>query len=328
LMIASRLLRYVLAGVLLVLGLFCGASDANAQSSNAVRIVVPYGPGSPPDVVTRLVAGELAQSTRWRVTVENRPGALATIGMGDVLKQPADGRTLILLDIAMTAAPAVFPHLGLRVENDFAPVIKISKDCSVLVVNPSVPARSVAELVAVIKSQPDKFTFSSGSFGTPAHLIGEMFKLQTGVRATHVPYQGSQQRLVDLIAGTNQVDFLSTSLAVDLVATGKRRALAVTAPTRIAALKDVPTVVEQGFPELVVEGWFGLAVRSGTAAEVITRLNEAVNAILARPKIHNALAKLGGEPAGGSAAEFETFVKAQVAHWGKVVRESGITTPR
>jgi tripartite-type tricarboxylate transporter receptor subunit TctC len=248
--------------------------------------------------------------------------------MGDVLKQPADGRTLILLDIAMTAAPAVFPHLGLRVENDFAPVIKISRECNVLVVNPSVPARSVAELVAVLKSQPDRLTFSSGPFGTPAHLIGEMFKLQTGVRATHVPYQGAQQRLMDLIAGTNQIDFLSTSLAVDLVATGKLRALAVTAPMRVAALKNVPTVVEQGFPELVVEGWFGLAVRSGTASDVITRLNQAANTVLAKQKIHDAFAKLGAEPVGGTPAEFETFVRSQVAYWGKVVRESGITMPR
>ena len=327
-MITSRLQRHLLPCLLLVLGVVGSVSDVNAQSANAIRIVVPYGPGSPPDVVSRIIASELAESAGWRITVENRPGALATIAMGDVLKQPTDGRTVILLDIAMAAAPAVFPHLGLRVENDFAPVIQISRECNVLVVNPSVPARSVAELVAVLKSQPDRFTFSSGPFGTPAHLIGEMFKLQTGVRATHVPYQGAQQRLIDLIAGTNQVDFLSTSLAVDLIATGKLRALAVTAPTRVAALKDVPTVVEQGFPEIVVEGWFGLAVRSGTAAEAITRLNKAVNTVLAKQRIHDALAKLGGEPVGGSSAEFETLVKAQVAHWGRVVRESGITMPR
>jgi tripartite-type tricarboxylate transporter receptor subunit TctC len=248
--------------------------------------------------------------------------------MGDVLKQPADGHTVILLDIPMTAAPALFPNLKLRVETDFTPVVQISKECNVLVVTPSVPARSVADLVAVLKSQPDKFTFSSGSFGTPAHLIGEMFKLQTGVRATHVPYQGAQQRLMDLMSGINQVDFLATSLAVDLIATEKLRALAVTAPRRVAALKDVPTVVEQGFPDLVVEGWFGLAVKSGTAPDVITRLNEAVNTVLAKQRIRDALAKLGAEPVGGTPAEFEILVKSQVAYWGKVVRDSGLTMPR
>jgi tripartite-type tricarboxylate transporter receptor subunit TctC len=327
-MMTSLLLRHFLPSLLLALSVFGAMPAASAQPSNAIRIVVPYGPGSPPDVVSRLIAGELAESASWRVTVENRPGALATIAMGDVLKQPADGRTVILLDIPMTAAPALFPNLKLRVETDFTPVIKISKEYNVLVVNPSVPARSVAELVAILKSQPDKFTFSSGPFGTPAHLIGEMFKLQTGMRVTHVPYQGAQQRMMDLIAGTNQVDFLATSLAVDLIATGKLRALAVTAPTRVAALKDVPTVVEQGYPSLAVEAWFGLAVKSGTAPDLITRLNEAVNTVLAKQKIRDALAKLGGEPAGGTSAEFETFIKAQVAHWEKVVGDAGLTMPR
>jgi tripartite-type tricarboxylate transporter receptor subunit TctC len=315
----------VLLSALAVLGT---GSVAQAQSPNAVRIVVPYGPGSPPDVASRLIANELAESNGWRVLVENRPGALATIAMGDVLKQPADGRTLILIDIPMTATPALFPNLRLHVDVDFTPVVRISREYNVLVVNPSVAAHSVGDLVSLLKKEPDKLTFSSGPFGTPAHLIGEMFKLRTGVRATHVPYVGAQQRLVDLLAGTNQFDFLATSLAADLVATGKLRALAVTASRRIALLKDVPTVVEQGFPELVVEGWFGLAVRSGTPKEVITRLNEAVNAILAKPRIDDALAKLGAEPVGGASEEFERFVKSQVAYWGKVVRDSGLAAPR
>jgi tripartite-type tricarboxylate transporter receptor subunit TctC len=133
---------------------------------------------------------------------------------------------------------------------------------------------------------------------------------------------------MDLMSGINQVDFLATSLAVDLIATEKLRALAVTAPRRVAALKDVPTVVEQGFPDLVVEGWFGLAVKSGTAPDVITRLNEAVNTVLAKQRIRDALAKLGAEPVGGTPAEFEILVKSQVAYWGKVVRDSGLTLPR
>src|SRR5262245_39409293 len=127
-MITSRLQRHLLPCLLFVLGVVGSVSDVNAQSANAIRIVVPYGPGSPPDVVSRIIASELAESAGWRITVENRPGALATIAMGDVLKQPADGRTVILLDIAMAAAPAVFPHLGLRVENDFAPIIQISRE--------------------------------------------------------------------------------------------------------------------------------------------------------------------------------------------------------
>jgi len=323
-----RVLGRVSPSLLLALSVLGAASGAHAQSANATRIVVPYGAGSPPDVVTRIIANDLAESGGWRVIVENRPGALATIAMSDVLKQPADGRTPMLIDIPVTAAPALLPNVKLRVDTDFAPVVKISRDYNVLVVHPSVAARSVGELVGILKAEPDKYTFSSGPFGTPAHLIAEMFKLQTGVRATHVPYQGAQQRLVDLIAGTNKFDFLATSLAVDLVATGKLRALAVTAPKRVAALKDVPTVGEQGFAGLAVESWFGLAVKSGTPPDAVARLNESVNTALARPKVHDALSKLGGEPAGGTSAEFDIFVKAEVAHWGKVVRESGITMPR
>jgi tripartite-type tricarboxylate transporter receptor subunit TctC len=315
-------------GLLLALSLLGAVSGAHAQPANAIRIVVPSGAGSPPDVIARIIANDLAESGNWRAIVENRPGALASIAMGEVFKQPADGRTPMLIDIPVTAAPALLPNVKLRIDTDFAPIVKISKDYNVLVVHPSVAARSVAELAGILRSEPDKFSFSSGPFGTPAHLIAEMFKLQTGVHATHVPYVGSNQRLMDLIAGINQFDFLSTSLAVDLIATGKLRALAVTAPKRVAALKDVPTVGEQGFPDLAVESWFGLAVKSGTPPDAIARLNEAVNKALAKQTVHDALGKLGGEPAGGTSAEFEMFVKAQVAHWGKVVRESGITMQR
>jgi tripartite-type tricarboxylate transporter receptor subunit TctC len=329
-MISGRMLRHLSQGLTLSLSLAAAAGGAIAQSiaPNAVRIVVPYGPGTPPDVTTRVIAAELSESDGWRATVDNRPGALATIAMSDVLKQPADGRTVIAMDIAMAAAPALFPNLGLRVETDFSPVIKLSKGYNVLVVNPSVPARSIAELVSVLKSQPGKLNFSSGQFGTPAHLIGEMFKLQTGVRATHIPYQGAQQRLMDLVGGITQFDFLATSLAVDLIAAGKLRAIAVTAPERLAALKDVSTVVEQGFPDLVVEGWFGFAVRNGTPMEIVARLNEAANRALAKQKIRGAFANLGAEAAGGTPEEFGVFIKSEVAHWGKVVSESGIKMPQ
>jgi tripartite-type tricarboxylate transporter receptor subunit TctC len=327
-MMTGRLLRCFSPGLLLALSVLGAVSGANAQSSDALRIVVAASPGSPPDVASRLVANELAESAGWRTMVENRPGALATIAMGDVLRQPADGRTAILIDIPVTAAPALFSNLRFSAETDLAPVVKVSREYSVLVVHPSVAARSITELVGLLKSRPDKFTFSSGPFGTPAHLIGELFKLRTGVRATHVPYQAAQQRLMDLLGGTNQFDFLSTSLAVDLIATGKLRALAVTAPKRVVPLNDVATVVEQGFSDLVVEGWFGLAVRSGTPQDAVRRLNEAVNTVLAKPKIHDALAKLGAEAAGGTSAEFEIFVRSQVAYWGKVVRDSDLTMPR
>jgi len=329
-MIPDQMLRHLSRYLLLSLALVAAINDTRAQSPppNVIRIVVPGGAGSPPDVVSRIVANELAEAEGWRVIVENRPGALETLAMGEVLKQPADGRALFAMSLPTIAAPALLPNLGLRVETAFAPVIKISSGANVLVVHPSVPAKSVSELVSILQSQPNKFNFSSGPFGTPAHLIGELFKLRTGTRATHVPYQTTPQRMVDLLSGTNQFDFLTAVIALELVASGKLRALAVTSPKRVATLKDTPTVVEQGFPDLVAEDWEGFAVKSGTPNEIVKRLNEAMNRALAKQKVRDAFANIGAEPVGGTSAEFGFFIKSQLEHWGKVIRDSGIKMPQ
>jgi tripartite-type tricarboxylate transporter receptor subunit TctC len=304
-----------------------GPADAQPFPSNVIRIVVPPGPGSPPDIISRVLASELSEREGWRFVVENRPGALQTIAMADVLKQPPDGYSLLAMSVPVTVAPALLPKMGLRPEVDFAPVIKLSTSYNVLVVTPSLPVKTVSELVGLLKNKPDGLNFSSGGFGTPAHLIGEMFKLQTGVRAIHVPSQ-TQQRMVDLFNGVTQFDFITTVAVVDLIATGKLRALAVTAPKRVAALADVPTVVEQGFPDLVVEDWVGLAARTGTPTEIITRLNHAMGKALASPKVRQGFANAGAEPVGGTPAEFGQFINSQVAHWGNVVKQSGIKMPQ
>jgi tripartite-type tricarboxylate transporter receptor subunit TctC len=304
------------------------AAHADSFPSNVIRIVVPTGAGTPPDIISRVVGNELSETEGWRMLVENRPGALQTIGMAEVLKQPADGYSVYPMSVPTMAVPSLMPKMGLRPQSDFVPVIKVSSSYNVLVVTPSFPVKSVAELVAMLKQHPGKFNFSSAGFGTPAHLIGEMFKLQTGVSATHVPYQQSQQRISDLLNGTNQFDFLATVSAADLIATEKLRAIAVTAPTRVVGLKDVPTVVEQDFPELVVEDYVGFAVKRGTSSEIVARLNQAIDRALLKPKVRDAFAKLGAVPAGGSPAVFGALIEAQVAHWGRVVREAGITMPQ
>jgi tripartite-type tricarboxylate transporter receptor subunit TctC len=183
------------------------------------------------------------------------------------------------------------------------------------------------ELVALLKSQPDKLTFSSGGMGTPAHLVGEQFRLQTGVRVTHVPYRALPQAIGDLINGTNHYQFITPLPVLDLIASGKLRALSVTAPTRMAALKDVPTVVEEGFPELVIADWIGFVVKSGTPDAIIATLNEATNKALAKASVREAFAKIAAEPAGGTPGEFGAHIKSQMAHWSKVVKDAGIKLP-
>jgi tripartite-type tricarboxylate transporter receptor subunit TctC len=200
----------------LALGIILGPSAARAEAfpSKVIRIVVPTSASTPPDIISRVIAAELSEREGWRVVVENRPGAVQTLATADVLKQNPDGYSILVMSVPLMAAPALLPNLGFQLDTDLAPLIKISASYNVLVVNPSVPAKSVSELVALLKSKPDKLTFSSGGFGTPAHLIGEMFKLQTGVRAAHVPYQQFPQAIGDLLNGTNQYMFIEAAPVV------------------------------------------------------------------------------------------------------------------
>jgi tripartite-type tricarboxylate transporter receptor subunit TctC len=297
---------------------------AQQYPSGIIRVMVPSPAGTPPDIMGRVIANALSEDQGWRVIVENKPGAIQTIGLADVLKQPADGYTLASIALPASAAPALIPNLSFRLDTDFAPVIKLASAYHILVVTPSVPAKSLTEFVALLRSQPDKMTFSSGGFGTPAHLAGEVFKLQTGARATHVPYQGLAKAIPDLMNGTNQFQFITPLPVLELIAAGKLRALAVTGPTRLPALKDVPTVGEVGFPDLIIQDWFGILVKTGTPTDTIVSLNGAMNKALAKPSIRAAIEKMAAEPAGGTPGEFGQFLKSQVAHWGKVVKDAGI----
>jgi len=299
-------------------------SAETAFPNGTVRFVAPFSASTPPDIVSRIVSKELTESEGWRVIVENRPGGVTTIAATDVLTQPADGNSLYAMSVPSVAAPSLVPNISFNLDRDFDPVIKATVSYNVLVVNPSLPAQSVAELVALLKSQPDKLTFSSGGFGTPAHLIGEQFKLQTGTRAQHVPYAQFPQAIGDLLNGTNAFMFITMLPVVDLIKTGKLRALAVTGPKRVAILPDVPTIVEAGYPSLVVEDWTGFAIKHGTSQAAVAQLNAAINRALGKSSVRESIAKIGAEPAGGTPEQFGQFVKDQVAHWHKVIADAGI----
>jgi tripartite-type tricarboxylate transporter receptor subunit TctC len=317
-----RTLLLGLAGLLLP-----GSARAQPYPSNVIRVVVPAGAGTPPDIISRIIANELAVTEGWRLVVEDRPGALQTIAMNDVGNHPADGYTLLTMSLPITVTPTLFPKGETRPDVDFDPVIKISRSYTVLVTTPSLQVNSLPELVDLLKRQPGKFNFSSAGFGTPSHLIGELFKLQAGVQATHVPYQQFPQAIADLISGINHFMFVTTLPVIDLIATGKLRALAVTSANRIPALKDVPSVVEAGFPGLVTADWIGFAVKRDTPAKITAQLNQAVNKVLVDPKIRTALEKIGAEPVGGGALEFGAGIRSDVAHWAKIITDANIKLP-
>jgi tripartite-type tricarboxylate transporter receptor subunit TctC len=297
---------------------------AQFYPSHVIRIVVPWSASTPPDILARIVATALSEGEGWNVIVENKPGAVGTIGIMEVLKQPADGYTLLSDGTPFAAVPALVPDAKFKVETDLTPLIQIGTAYNVLVVNPSVPANSVAELIAYLKKDPGKRTFSSGGFGTPAHLLGELFKLETGVQATHVPYTQFSQAIGDLISGINTYQFIAMMPVVQHINMGKLRALAVMGRKRAAPLKDVPTIAEAGYPKLTAEDWNGLMLKSGTPSAVTAQLNEVVNKALKTDKVRDALAKLGTDPGGGTPEAFGALVSAETARWSNVIKDAGI----
>lgn len=306
------------------LAAFTIATAAQTFPTQSLRIVVGSAPSTPPDILSRVIAAELQDAEKWTVVVENRPGASQVLGGQDVLRAAADGHTLYNVSLPITAAPALQSKMTFDLTKDFAPVIQLARSYNVLVVNPNVPARSLAELVKLIKDQPDKLNYSSGGLGTPAHLVGELFKQQAQVRAAHVPYVQFPQAISDLLNGTNHYMFITTLPVMDLIASGKLRALAVTSPQRLPLLKDVPTVGEQGFAGLTVGDWNGMLVRSGTPANSTAQLNQAMNKALQSAKVREAFGRLAAEPVGGPPEAFGALLVAELAQWGKVIAAAGL----
>ncbi|MBL8707311.1 MAG: tripartite tricarboxylate transporter substrate binding protein [Rhodospirillales bacterium] len=300
------------------------AGLAETYPSRVIRIVASNSAGTPPDILARIAASALSEGEGWKVIVENRPGGVGTIAASEVLRQEADGYTIFSIGAPTTAAPALLPNASINLETDFAPVIHFATGYNVLVVNPKLPVRSVSELIGFLKANPDKHSFSSGGFGTPAHLLGELFKLETGVQATHVPYAQFSQAIADLLSGVNSYQFITALPVVQYINNGALRALAVMSDRRNPALKDVPTIVEAGFAKLAAEDWGGFLVKAGTPAAAIARLNAAVNKALGTEKVREALAKMGVEVGGGTPEAFGLRARAEAARWSRVIKDAGI----
>jgi tripartite-type tricarboxylate transporter receptor subunit TctC len=311
-----------------MLGFFLAAmavvAVAQTFPARPVRLIVPYSVGTPPDILGRIGAEHMQRALGQPIVVENRPGATGTIGLAELLRQPSDGHTILAMPMPVSVAPSLYPNLKLDLQRDIAPVGQMAWSYNVLVVHPEVSAKQVSDLVSLLKGQPNKLSFGSGGNGTPAHLAAELFKLEAGVQAVHVPYVQFPQAIGDLVAGRLQFMFLASAPAVAQINGNKLRALAVTGPQRLEALKDVPTMVESGFPNFVVRDWQGLVVRAGTPQSAVQSLNAALNQAIADPQVQAQLKKMGNDVAGGTPEQFRMLINADVARWAKVVNAAGI----
>jgi tripartite-type tricarboxylate transporter receptor subunit TctC len=310
--------------VALALGAIAPAA-AQDYPTRPVKVIVPTPPGGPVDVVGRITANYLQGALGQAFVVENRSGAGNTIGSKDAAEAAPDGYTLLFSAASgLIIAPLLHPDAGYDPLKSFDPIALVGASSSILVVNPSVPAHTVAELVAYAKANPGKVNFSSGGIGVLPHLIGELFKSRAGIDIVHVPYKGGGPSITDLMAGNVQMTFEATSVLLPLIKAGKLRALAVTTEKRIPQLPDVPTMIESGYPGFVTVAWTGLLAPAHTPQPIIAKLNGAINAGLKTPEFEGALAKITVDPLGGTPQQFTETMKTELARWTPLVKSLGL----
>ena len=295
--------------------------------SKTIRFVVPYPPGGPTDLMARLLSTELQTRLGVTVVVDNKGGAGGNLGSADVAKQsPADGHTLLLAASGPMAVNAtLFRSMPFNALTDLAPVIQISAFPMVLEVNPKLGVKTVKELVALAKTPKPDLSFASAGNGTPQHLAGEMFNTQMDIKIAHIPYRGAGPALNDLLGGQVNVMFDVLGSSLPYIQAGKLTALAVTSAKRSPLLPNVPTMAEAGVSGYEFTGWHGIAVRAGTPAPIVDKLNSTLNAIFKEPEFSKKWEALGTPVVAGSAAQFGDLIKKETVRLGKVVKDSGVT---
>ena len=319
--------RVLLLGAAATLVPALAAAPAFGQSSfpsRPVRIVVPFAPGGPTDLMARAITRSMADTLGQPVIVENKPGGGGVIAQSDVAKQPADGHTLVFPSILAVTNPALMPNYPFDTLRDFAAVTVVGFIPHALVVKPEFPSKSLADLVAMAKAEPGKLTYGSSGNGTSAHLAGAMFAEHAGIHTTHVPYRGAGPALQDLLGGQIQYMFLDMSSALAQIQAGKLRALAVAPARRFPGLPDLRTIAEQGFPDFDIHAWYGLLVRSGTPAPVVDRLYQSVSNALASAEVRETFTQRGIEPGGMPPAEFQELIRSDLKSWQETVTKLGI----
>jgi tripartite-type tricarboxylate transporter receptor subunit TctC len=321
-LITALVLR--LAAALLCLSSLTIGARAADYPTRPVHIIVGYPPGGSTDIVARIVGGWLSQRLGQQFIVENRAGAGNNIGTEAAVKAAPDGYTMLLINPANTINASLYKHLNFVFLRDIDPVANVVQVPNVMEVNPSVPAKTVAEFIAYVKANPDKVNIASSGNGTSIHLSGELFKMMTGLKMTHVPYKGSAPMLTDLLAGQVQVTFDNLPSSIGHIKAGKLRALAVTTTKRSPQLPDVPTVAET-VPGYEASAFFGFGVPHGTPKPIVDKLNAEINAALKDPGMLKKLGDLGGIPAPGTSDEFKTLLTSETAKWEKVVHAANLS---
>jgi tripartite-type tricarboxylate transporter receptor subunit TctC len=312
-------MRVVLTALIAV-GLL-GSAQAQSYPTHPVRVIVPTVAGGTVDVITRLVSNHLSATLGNTFFVDNRSGAGNTLGSNEAARATPDGYTLLMSSgSGQVISPLVYKNLDYDPVKSFVPIGLVAESAIILVANPSVPFKSVAELVAYAKANPGKLNYSSAGTGTVPHLTGELFKSGAGIDIVHVPYRGGAPATADVIAGNIHLTFDAAGPLLQHIRDGRLKALAVMSTARTADLPDVPTMAESGYPAVVSTSWTGLFAPAGTDAAVVTRLNIALNQGLQSPELQSALARLGNEPRSGPSGSLEKLLISEIAKWGPVVK--------
>ena len=310
-------------GVLLSAGYSVGA-PAQEYPARPVRFVIAFSPGGPSDILTRLIGSKLSESFGQPFIFDNRPGAGGNVAGEIVARAPPDGYTLLMGNNSILATNAsLYKNMTFDPVKDLAPVVLIASQPNILVVHPSLPVKSVKELVALAKSRPGQLNYASSGSGAAAHLAAELFKSMTGVSMVHIPYKGAGPALVDMLGGQCQVMFATALSVQPHLQSGRLRPLALTTAKRSRTFPELPTVAEAGVPGFEASTWHGVVAPAGTPAAVIGKLNAEINKILQQPDVSDRLTKQGAEIVGGSAQEFAAYIKSEIPKWTKVVKESG-----
>jgi len=326
--ISALLHRPVTRGI--AIALTVGLSGAGGLAAAAdypvkpVRLIVPFAPGGSSDTTARLISPRLTQAWGQQIIVENRPGGNTNIGAGFVAKSTPDGYTLLLANANHTVNPGLFKSLPYDPIKDFVPIVRIADQTTVLLVHPSVPAKTVRSFIQLAKARPGELNFASPGVGTSSHMSGALFQSMTGINMVFVPYKGAGPSLIDLVAGQVTVGASGLTSAIQHINLGKLRALGVTTAKRSVLTPDIPTIAESGVPGFEVTNWYGVLAPAGTPEAIVDKFHQEIVRQIGQEDTRQQMLKMGLEPSLSGPAEFDRFIRAEITKWTRVIREMGI----